>query len=135
MSLSPLEVIELTEEIPVFCVKADSFPDGILPAHQKLHSIVPLDTNRRYFGISWGGDQITYKAAATELFEGELKEKNLERFAIRKGKYLATIANSPQDIAEAFQKLLDDPRLLPDGYCVESYLSDNKIQCMVTIED
>jgi predicted transcriptional regulator YdeE len=135
MSLSSFEVIEIKESIQVFCVTADSFPQGIVPAHTKLHTVVPLNVNRQYFGISWGGEQITYKAAATEVLENELKDKGLEKFTIRSGKYLVTTAETPQDIQEAFPKLLQDPRVDPQGYCVEKYLADNKIQCMVTLQD
>ncbi|HRN69673.1 MAG TPA: hypothetical protein PLS49_00680 [Candidatus Woesebacteria bacterium] len=83
------EIYTLNEPITVYCVTAESFPDGLSKAFEKLESIAPSAENRKTFSISWGGTSITYKAATAELFEGELKNKGLEEFTIRSGNYLS----------------------------------------------
>jgi len=129
------ELFQLNEPIQVFCVAAESFPEGVQKAHQALHEIAPFDESRRYFGLSWGGPAITYKAAATEIQDGELSDKQLEAFTIRSGPYLSIVLNDLDKISAAFQTLIADPRVDPRGYCVEMYLGEQTVRCMVTIDE
>ncbi|MEO6638588.1 MAG: hypothetical protein ABIN25_09935 [Ginsengibacter sp.] len=56
-------------------VIADSFPEGIMAAHKKLHSLVPFSTQRKYFGLSRPENgTIMYKASAEEMEEGEAEK-------------------------------------------------------------
>ena len=72
-----MQTIIIDEDIKVFCANAESFPDGIVDAHEKIHSIIPFSISRRYFGISRPENGvIVYKAAVEELEDG--KEKNLD---------------------------------------------------------
>ena len=126
------EIFELENPIKVFSITAESFPGGVMKAHETLHGIASLDPKRQYFGISWGGPSITYKAAATEVSEGELKDKGLEEFTIRAGKYLSVKLDDLGQIKDVFPELIQDSRVDPRGYCVEMYLDDNDVRCMVT---
>ncbi|OIQ96033.1 hypothetical protein GALL_220320 [mine drainage metagenome] len=128
----------LENDISVFCVPAQSFPEGVLEAHQKLHSIIPFSTERKYFGLSRPEKNvITYKAAAEELITGELNKHNLEKFVIRKGKYHSiTIQNFMQNIpaiGKAFETILSHHDIDPNGICVEWYVNEKDVQCMVRI--
>ena len=134
-----METFILNEDIKVFILTAESFPDGILDAHQKLHAIVPFSEDRRYFGISRPENNIiTYKASSEEL-ENEEGKYDLESFIIKKGRYISlTISgymNDEQAIGKAFQKLLSYPELDPNGYCIEWYLNDDDVRCMIRLED
>jgi predicted transcriptional regulator YdeE len=134
-----MKKIMLDKDIPVFCVTAKSFPDGILEAHQKLHSLVPISKERAYFGISRPEKGvIVYKAAAEEKNEGEAEKLGCEKFIIQRGKYIfLTIEDYAQDvqrIGNAFQKLISEPGIDPDGYCVEWYLNDKDIRCMIKLQ-
>ncbi len=63
-----METTTFDNDITILYVTAASFPEGIMNAHNHLHTLVPFYKNRKYFGISrpeHGG--ITYKAAAEEL--------------------------------------------------------------------
>lgn len=137
MTAFATEVFELKEPMKVFCVTANSFPEGAYKAHQTLHTLAPPEPGREYFGLSWGGPTITYKAGATELKEGELQNKGLEEFAIRKGKYVSALCADFDQIQECIQQLIRDERIDPQGYCVEMYLEDNpiKVRCMVTMKE
>lgn len=132
-----MEQFSLTNDLTVFCVTADSFPDGVQKAHQSLHALISYTPERQYFGLSWPAPNgnLIYKAAAEELIPEELSKHGLEQKVIPKGQYLCMeIHDFMKDIpaiGKAFQQLIADPRIDPDGFCIEWYLSDNAVRCMV----
>jgi hypothetical protein len=135
-----METIELKNDIKVFCVTADSYPEGIMDAHQRLHKLVPFQADRNYFGVSRpenGGD-IVYRACAEEKTEGEAQRYNCNTLVLEKGKYISIVVNdfdkNPHLIAHAFQELLAYPGIDPEGYCVEWYSNKmNSVKCMVRL--
>ncbi|EKE29186.1 MAG: hypothetical protein ACD_2C00210G0014 [uncultured bacterium (gcode 4)] len=59
------EIIKADEDIKVLFVKAASFPDWIMDAYRKLHSLVQVWDDRRVFWISFPENgAIGYRAAA-----------------------------------------------------------------------
>lgn len=130
----------IEKDIPVVCVQASSFPDGIDDAHNRLHSILPALEQRIAYGISWsdGKGGIIYKAAVEQLQEGEAKAYGLEAFVIRKGTYMSELLlNFREDrdrVGSTFQKLLALPALDPQGYCLELYLNEKDMRCMVPLK-
>jgi hypothetical protein len=133
-----MEKFTLANDIKVFCITATSFPDGIMAAHEKLHSLVPFSSDRRYFGISRPEkDEIIYKVAAEEKGKGEAEKFNCEPFVIKSGEYIClTVKDYMKDlpaIGKAFQQLLANPDLDPNGYCLEWYLNDKDVRCMVRL--
>jgi len=136
-----METMTLDNDIRAFYVAARSFPDGVLEAHQKLHSLVPLSTDRKYFGVSRpeNGGGIAYKAAAEELQEGEAEQLNCPTLVLKKGKYICQAINDYMKnipaIGSTFQQLLSNPDIDPDGYCLEWYLNDKDLKCMVRLKD
>jgi hypothetical protein len=131
-----MENFTLENDINVICVTAASFPAGILPAFEKLHSLV--SGNRKSYGISRPDKgTITYKAAAEELSAVEAEQLNLERFTLKKGTYISIdihdfMKNVPA-IGQAFEQLLADPRIDQEGACVEWYFNDKDVKCMIRI--
>jgi hypothetical protein len=129
----------LKEDISVICITATSFPDGVMAAHEKLHALFPFSTERKYYGLSRPDEQhvIIYKAAVEELTPGEAEKLNLEKFILKKGEYISIdIINFMNDIpaiGKAFQELLADPRLDPNGICVEWYYNETDVKCMIRI--
>lgn len=135
-----METISIDNDIHVFYVPATSFPDGILAAHQQLHSLVPFSTSRRYFGISRPEDgEIRYKAAAEELEHGEAEKFNCQTLVLKKGNYTSETvydyARDEQLIAKAFERLLEHRDLDPLGYCVEWYISAKDVRCMIRLKE
>ena len=127
------------KDIAVYCVRATSFPEGILQSHQTLHSKMPYSDERKYFGISRPETgPIVYKAAASELTPGELGDKGLEKFIVRKGEYLTVaLKDYLKDVAvigKTFQQLLSQPDIDPNGYCLEWYVSNSEVWCMVPLK-
>jgi len=136
-----METIILENDVVVMCVTADSFPNGVMAAHQKLHSLITYSAERKYYGLSRpeGTGGIIYRAAAEELEPGEAEKLSFDTITIKKGKYIsATIHDYMKDlpaISSTFQQMIARPDIDPQGYCVEWYLSDKDVQCMVRLED
>jgi hypothetical protein len=135
-----METTTLDDDIKVFYVTAKSFPGGIMEAHQKLHSLTPFSNGRRFFGLSRPENGIiVYKAAAEEMGGGEAEKLNCDTLIIKKGKYICLTINDfmkdIQSIGKAFKELLANPGLDPDGYCVEWYLNDKDVKCMIRLNE
>lgn len=134
-----MESYFLKEDITVFYIVADSFPDGALAAHQKLHALIPYPDKRRYFGISNPDKSgaISYRAAAEQVTAEESKQLNLKTLVLKRGVYTSTVIKGYQKniagIGKAFNTLLSNPDIDPEGYCVEWYLNDEDVQCMVRL--
>lgn len=135
-----METITIDQDIKVFYVTATSFPDGVMAAHQELHSRVPFSTDRRYFGISRPENGIiVYRAAAEEIKSGEAEKYDCDGLTLTKGNYASVTIhdymNDLSNIGKTFQKILSDPNIDPEGYCVEWYLSQKDVRCMVRLKD
>lgn len=134
-----MEKFTLEDDIKVFCETAKSFPDGIMKAHQELHSIIPSSAERKYFGISRlnGKGIIIYKAAAEEIYQGEAEELGCEKFMIESGPYISLLIEDYlgdiQLIGKAFQLLTAYPGIDPEGYFIEWYLNEKDVRCMVKL--
>ena len=134
-----MEDYNIREDIKVMYVTASSFPDGVEAAHQKLHKMLALNEKRRFFGISRpeGDGKIVYKAAAEELNLGETESLGLEVFVIDKGTYLSErvtdFMSDIPSIGKTFQKLLEQPDLNPNGYCLEIYVGKD-VLCLVGLK-
>lgn len=138
-----MEKFTFDEDIQVFCVKAASFPNGVMDAHHKIHDLVPFVAGeskpRRFFAVSWRENgEIVYFSAAEQLEEGEAEKYDCMPFTIRKGEYMSEtihdyMENIPK-IGETFHKMLELPDLDPKGYCLEMYLNPKDILCMVPLK-
>src|SRR5665648_181562 len=134
-----MEKFTIEEDIKVFCETAKSFPEGIVEAHKELESILSCSKQRRYFGISSRNAKgiVNYDAAAEEIYQGEAEELGCEKFVIQSGQYISILIedyiNDITSIAKAFQLLIAYPGIDPDGYCVEWYLNEKDVRCMVRL--
>lgn len=129
----------LDKSVKTFYIMANSFPQGIQTAFDKLHSLLPATTGRTFYGISRPNRQgvIEYRAAVAEAFDGEAEKYGCDTLTIPAGNYLTTtITNWQQNIPQiqkAFDELLKSPQLQPDTYCYECYKNDTELLCMVKI--
>jgi hypothetical protein len=136
-----MESIFLDQDIKVFYVTASSFPDGVQEAYQKLHSLIGSPAGKRFFGISYPEtpSKIIYKAAVEESYPGEGEQLGCETFVIKRGQYISIyIKDFMKDIPKigrSFQELLTDQRIDPKGCCVEEYVNDKDVRCMVRLKD
>ena len=135
-----METIQLNKDIRVLCAEADSFPDGVMEAWQKLHSLYPPVSGRHYYGLSRGNKNggIDYMAAVEESFPGEAPKPGCKAFIIPNGEYISeTLKDWKKNmtmIGTTFQKLLKDPRMDLNGFCLEEYFNDNDVRCMVKMK-
>ncbi|HXC04586.1 MAG TPA: transcriptional regulator [Bacteroidia bacterium] len=135
-----METFLLDKDITVFYIQALSFPDGVMGAHQQLHAAIPRTANRRYFGLSRpeGKQGITYKAAAEELLKGEGARLGFETLLLPKGTYkgmeLKNFRTDVSAIGKTFAQLTSLPDIDPNAYCVELYLGENDVRCMVRMK-
>ncbi len=138
-----MEIINIDQDIKVFYVTAEVFPDSVPQTYEILNArIANAKPERKFFGISCPNAKgvIEYKAAAEELEAGEAEQYGCETFVIKKGPYACiTIKNHFEDaasIGNAFQQLLAHPDLDPRGYCLEWYLNytDPDVKCMVGLK-
>jgi len=131
-----MERFILEKDIPVMYVTADSFPDGIMAAHHTLHAIVS-SRERIFFGISFPNrkGEIIYKAGVEQFSEEEAKRLGLETYILVKGTYNSIVLQdyfkNPASIGEAFQHLLVSPNLDPNSACIEMYVNERDVRCMV----
>jgi hypothetical protein len=136
-----MKSIFLEQDIKVFYVTAPSFPDGVQKAYQKLHSLIGSPTGRKFFGISYpeAPSKIIYKAAVEESYPGEGEKLDCETFVIKKGQYISIyIKDFMKDIpkiGQSFQELLAHQGIDPNGCCVEEYVNDKDVRCMVRLKD
>src|SRR5262245_50485172 len=131
-----MEKYELVKDINVLYMPADSFPEGIKPAFERLEKLIPPEENRTVFGLSWPDTdgKILYKAALEEKYPGEGKKYGLKSFVVKKGTYISELVNSfandVSQIGQTFQRLLEHPGIDPNGFCLEWYKGPD-VLCLV----
>ena len=136
----PTEQYLIDKDIAALCVTASTFPDGVQNAHKKLRSLFPASERRTLYGISYADKtgSIIYKAATEQLHEGEARQLNLETFTIRKGKYISELLTDWRKdetlVGKTFKRLLSDPGIDKKGYCLEIYLNENDMRCLVPLD-
>jgi PhnB protein len=135
-----MQKVKINKDIRVFYIQAKSFPDGVMEAFQQMHSIIEIPPQRRSFGISRPEKgKIIYRVACEEVAKGDLEKHHLTEFIISKGVYLGVeIKNFRKDltsIKKAFNILIANPKIDPDGYYIEEYKGIDDVFCMVRLKD
>jgi len=135
-----MKEIKIENNLKVYYIQAESFPEGVLDAFKKMHSLIEFPPKRRNFGISRPEKgQIIYRVASEELEKNDLKKHNLNKFTIPKGNYIGKeIKNFRDDLSsikQTFDLLLTNPNIDPNGYCIEEYKGINDVFCMVKLKD
>jgi len=134
-----MKTYTIDQDIRLGCIAAETFPDGVKQAFERLHSRVPNPTGRRLFGLSWPDekDSMLYKAAVEERHPGEAEKLGMEPYVLPKGEYLGLdVHDFMKDIpaiGRAFRQLLDMPGVDPNSMGVEEYISATTVRCMVPI--
>lgn len=135
-----MDTYMVDEDLTVFYVEADSFPEGVSTAFHTLMEKLPYTEGRTFFGISHPDKtgRIIYRAGVREAYEGEAKKYGHKTFIIKRGIYrIETITDwqgKESHIGEAFRRLLRDPNLDMQGACVEWYTGDD-VMCMVRLNN
>ena len=135
-----METEILESDISVLYVIAKSFPDGIMEAFDQIHALVPPSAERRLYGISRPENGvIVYRAAIEQKESGEAEKLNCDTMVLKKGKYISkTIPDFMKDLPAigcTFKEILSQPGIDPQGYCVEWYMNNTDVKCMVRLTD
>jgi hypothetical protein len=131
----------IEKDIHAFYVAADSFPNGVLKAHQTLQKLIADKEHRTFYGLSRPDEKgiIQYKATVEEIAQGEAEKLHCEKIVIKKGSYssayISDYMNQVNLIGDTFMKLLKHPNLDPEGYCVEEYVGKDDMRCLVRLKD
>lgn len=140
-----MEKFTLEEDINLFCTKAESFPDGILSAHQQMAAISKPFGQRKHFGVSYLNDNKILYMAATELTDQDKIPEGCQRYTLKKGIYtsifIKDFVKDSSRIGEAFKVLLEHPNIDDKGCCVECYLPEGTdgtnakdVRCMIRLK-
>lgn len=136
-----MEKIQLKENINVLCLQALKFPDGIAETHHQLKEMMPKKDGRRFFGLSRPKPDgtIGYVAAAEQLDTSEADILGLQEYTIPEGTYyritVHSFSNSEGAIQKAFELILQQADIDPNGFCLEWYITNEDVYCMVRIRD
>lgn len=135
-----MENYTLHRDIHLLTVQATSFPQGVKTAFEKLLQTDPSFRTRATYGISHGSKNgIVYWAAVEEADTMEAQKHNLGSYTIRTGTYamehVEHYMENQSAIQQAFDRLLKHPNLDRAGECIEYYLNDEVVRCMVRLTD
>ena len=136
-----MNTINFDNDITIMYVQAATFPDGVMPAYEALHSKIHFSADRKFLSVSRpeGSGYISYKAGAEMLDEREAAVLGLPTLTLKKGEYVTiTIKNFMDDIpsiGKAFEDLMYHPGIDPEGYCVEWYFNETDVHCMIRLAE
>jgi hypothetical protein len=69
----------------------------------------------------------------------EAEKLGLDRFLIPKGIYIGIeipdFMNHIPEIGKSFKELLASPDIDPNGFCLEMYMGETDVRCMVKLEN
>lgn len=128
------------EYLTLMYIKAESFPDGITAAWDKLDKALPSMKGRKFYGAAKMIDgKMEYRASVVPLNENEHKSLGMEIFTIPAGNYAAKKlhnwqSNIPQ-IREIFTELNEKYKANPALYNLEYYESEKELIIMLPIVD
>ncbi len=131
-----MEKYNLTNDLKVFGVQVKSFPQGIGEAFNELSKTVSHGNRRPYYGVSECTKQgIIYKAATLEMFDGEGVKCGCDSYIIEKGEYLAVTVldwrKKTESIKSVFEEMFKDERSDRSKPCIEIYINDDEMKCLV----
>lgn len=131
-----MEKYHLPEDIRVFGLRVNAFPEGIREIFDSLVKMLPKGFDRSCYGITtMSKEGVFYIAAALEEESGEAEKYGCERYRIEKGEYftdtLMDWRSKTDSIKDIFQKMLQDSRVDKTKPCVEWYIDDHEMVCMV----
>ena len=135
-----MKTTHISHDLNLLAIAAKSFPEGIIAAFDDLRAIIPGSEVRTCYGISRPENgKISYSAAVEELYPGEAEILHCETITLHKGNYVGCVIQDfmkdTKQIGITFQKLIAEPEIDPNGYCVEWYFNERDVKCMIRKQD
>ena len=128
---------ELKEDINVFYVQAEIFPEDIPNTFTKLETLLGVSMKKRkIYGITAClGDKLVYRACIKEETKGEGKQYGLATYAVPKGIHLYTTlenwAENLDQIPKIFDQLMTLPNVKKQSICLEDYTEGADMKALV----
>lgn len=135
-----MQTFNLREDIDIFGYVVKDFPAGVGKAFDQLMEMLPENSDRAYYGISYMDERgkVVYIAAVEDRNDGMSEQHNCQKFTIPKGRYIAhEINNWMQDterIREIFQAMIEEPGVDLTKPCIEWYKNDIEMVCMMKLQ-
>lgn len=134
-----MEKYNLQNDLKVFGVQVNTFPNGVGDAFDKLMKILPQQDKRPYYGISQClNGNINYIAAALETYDGEGNKYGYQNYTIERGEYLSAPlmdwTTKTGCIKDVFEEIIKDERVDNTKPAIEVYKNMQEMVCMVKIE-
>jgi predicted transcriptional regulator YdeE len=133
-----MKELQLNSDITLVALKAKSFPAGVGTAFNELEQKVGGDKGRAWYGLSQadGKRDIAYWACVQSKPVEKLPA-GCESLTVRAGTYISEQLSDwrgrEKIVSETFRKIISSPKVDPNGYCVEKYLDNGDVLCMVRI--
>lgn len=127
----------LRNDVHVFGIEVETFPDGIGEAFDALVNLLPGRYDRSFYGICFLNEEgsMVYISAAEEIEEGEAEKYNCQRFTIKKGEYfsvrLRDWRKNTDSIKGIFEDMMQDSRVNKRSPSIEWYKNDEEMFCML----
>ncbi|QNF33979.1 DinB family protein [Adhaeribacter swui] len=131
-----MEIYKLDQNLTLYGFPVETFPNHIEAAFDKLISMLPVDPSRPYYGISQCTPAgMVYVAAAPLQPQDNPEPYGLNKYLMEQGDYLAIRVSEwrtkTHTIKSIFENLVADPRCDTNKPCVEIYLNDDEMLCLV----
>ncbi len=138
----PFAITTLSAPISLLTFPAPSFPAGIRTAFDTMQRQLPAQPPRQVFGISQfqPDNTVKYFAGAEQVEGDQERAGDIPRMTLEPGDYLSLevrdFQTNPHNIQAAFSRLLHQPGVDKDSYCVEWYdMPRNVVNCLVKLAD
>ncbi|QMU29023.1 DinB family protein [Adhaeribacter radiodurans] len=131
-----MEKYHLAQDVDVFGFAVETFPEGIGEAFDALQEKLPAGDNRSFYGISECTPAgIVYLATVCQKTKDEPQKYGYTPYVVEKGDYLAVTVcdwlTKTSSIKDIFTKMFTDARSDRSKPCVEIYLNDDEMLCLV----
>jgi predicted transcriptional regulator YdeE len=128
------------EPLTLMYIKAETFPEGITPAWDKLDKTLKSIGGREFYGAAKMIDgKMEYRACVVPLDENEHKQLGMDTFSIPAGNYAAKNLidwhSHIPEIREIFMELNSKFAANPGLYNLEYYLNNKELIIMLPIFD
>lgn len=129
----------LQEPIELLCVRAKTFPEGIMDAFQEVKHRFGDQAGKECFGVTMQGESgLIYWAAVRRSAVTLSEQEDLELLTIAPGTYATQSIDQWQSkieqIGKTFEELFGNKEVDPKSPGIEWYLNENELACMAKMK-
>ena len=130
----------LEEPIELLCIRAKTFPEGIMEAFQEIKNRFGDQAGKECFGFTMQGESgLIYWAAIRRSAVTLSEQEGLELLTIEPGTYATQSIDHWQSkielIGQTFEKLFSNEEVDPKSPGIEWYQNENELVCMAKMRN